>query len=86
MQGSTKYQISKTEIVEEAQNVKQLSAEDTSADNLNEAVSKIEKPDEKENGMTNIWTTTYYVGLELVPGELFPARCLCRYGWLTYEA
>ncbi|THX06515.1 Poly(A) polymerase [Aureobasidium pullulans] len=86
MQGSTKYQISKTEIVEEAQNVKQLSAEDTSADNLNEAVSKIEKPDEKENGMTNIWTTTYYVGLELVPGELFSARCLCRYGWLTYEA
>ncbi|KAI5236627.1 Poly(A) polymerase [Aureobasidium subglaciale] len=68
MQGSTKYQVSKTETVEEAQNVKQLSAEQTSADNIDDAVAKNDKPDEKENGMTNIWTTTYYVGIELVPG------------------
>ncbi|KAK6002954.1 hypothetical protein QM012_000799 [Aureobasidium pullulans] len=68
MQGSTKYQISKTETVDEAENVKQLSAEQTSIDNLDEPTTKIEKPDDKEDGMTTIWTTTYYVGIELVPG------------------
>jgi poly(A) polymerase len=70
MQGSTKFQVSKTETVDEAQNVKQLSAEQTSLDNIDEPATKIEKPDEKENGMTNIWTTTYYIGIELVPGML----------------
>jgi poly(A) polymerase len=68
MQGSTKFQVSKTEILDEAENVKQFSAEQTSTDNLDDPASKNEKPDAKENGMTNIWTTTYYVGIELVPG------------------
>ncbi|KAG9517080.1 Poly(A) polymerase, partial [Aureobasidium melanogenum] len=68
MQGSTKYQVSKTETVDEAENVKQLSAEQTSLDNIDEPATKVEKPDEKENGMTTIWTTTYYVGIEMVPG------------------
>ncbi|KAG9543833.1 Poly(A) polymerase, partial [Aureobasidium melanogenum] len=68
MQGSTKYQVSKTETVDEAENVKQLSAEQTSLDNIDEPATKVEKPDQKENGMTTIWTTTYYVGIEMVPG------------------
>lgn len=68
MQGSTKYQVSKTETVEEAQNVKQLTSEQTSTDNVELPPSHNEKPDEKEDGMITVWTTTYYIGIELVPG------------------
>lgn len=69
MQGSTKFQVSETETVDEAQNVKQFAAEETSADKVDIPAPKTDKPDEKEDGMTTVWTTTYYVGIELKPGR-----------------
>ncbi|KAJ9667226.1 polynucleotide adenylyltransferase [Coniosporium apollinis] len=65
-QGKLDFQVDKTETTEEAKNIKQNAAAE--GEGTNSKIPSGESPEVNEDGTTTIYTTTFYVGIELQDG------------------
>lgn len=65
-QGKLDFQVDKTETTEEAKNIKQNAAAE--GEGANSKMPSGEIPEVNEDGTTTIYTTTFYVGIELQDG------------------
>lgn len=69
LQGSIKYQITEVKTTEEANDIKQQAAAQDGAAGMTMPTTNGEKQGE-EGGASTVYTTTFYVGIELKPGSL----------------
>lgn len=80
LQGNTKYQITEVKTTEEANDIKQQTAAQGDSDGL-----KMPTDGEKEHtkdGSSTVYTTTFYVGIELKPGSYLPSTEIAK--WLIF--
>lgn len=70
LQGDLKYQVEKTETTDETKNIVQAAAAEDGEGKGNVPITNGDAPkvDEAADGTSTIYTTTYYVGIELQPG------------------
>ena len=80
LQGSIKYQITEVQTTEESNNIKQQAAALGDAEGLIMPTDSAKKED--SDGATTVYTTTFYVGIELKPGLYSLVNTVAK--WLIF--
>lgn len=80
LQGSIKFQTAEVKTTEEANNIKQLTAAQGDSDGLKMPTDREEQ--EAKDGPSSVFTTTFYVGIELKPGSYFQSTSIAK--WLIF--